>query len=908
MAASYTLISSNENQKLNGYVYTSASENDKEHFEVSAIKNWQDSYAGETVTVTKNQNPKKMQNFSSRLEQGVEVNAYDVYVGQEGDTNTYIKDIAIINTIDVKKYFQLIKEGYIVASDSHGFIMLYTTTNNYSEAIKDVLLLYDYDSSDYRVQFMHNGYNSMGRIYKTPAIYDLLWESEKFPIVYTKQEGGFNEALTSIKLVDSGVYLGHQLRLEFTKEKSNYIGTVYNVSEGMVSYDQINDLNCTGGRAKLIREAGNKLYIQPIYSVKPATVTFLAEDNSAVSFSGDKKDETGDKKDETGFKAGDVLECTQIDKVEMTAVDITKGQNIYPSNILCENFEWKIIEGRGRECVKLSSEYLYAKDQTNKASLTNTMNIDASVVHVTACYNRPALTFQYDPTELIGVPASYLNREFNMLDLSDKKLEEAVSAIGSPAYGEIMITPQDDTSKILGMTNFNNPFTLTTGDLSLLRNTYLASAMIRDDKLYYDDPVTKIPYRTITFWNYIDPKTGLDKTIKGNAFAFTPYYGSDKVEYFFQTEQRNKTQVGVTGTVYTLEEPLFTSGLVDKTVKTPAVGVDLIVGGYNAHTASNGTFSVGGYFNKGDYIALYAKYNTLTAMQTIDVNKGSETTGIEVNINVADTDMLKVKSSTMEKRELISTGKMTANMFSAMEQNTYQRQKATTMTLEDTDYYLTITAEGSAGYTPKEAEFRVYSKGGDLKEEFTKRIAFTEGGLTYELNPMSMGGGKKLDVGDTFTVTLYDTQGVEYFEHHTDIIVAEKMEGMYLFNYDSWKSDSDNLFVKAMGNISYAYDWGLDILNSDGVDYEDQNGRKHHTCSIGFGQNFKNPESLRDNMTKTVEMLDQMIDGTFVARPNDVMQFMGGSSSSGDDKNDDKKDAMANAISATFQSSLLSIS
>ncbi len=638
--------------------------------------------------------------------------------------------------------------------------------------------------------------------------------------------------------------------LNVSKHKTNYIGRITGVEGGKISFDTIEKMMNTAGKKGSIIESDNKLHLVPIFTAKPAEVKFAAEEETVVGFSGSKNVK--------GFKVGQTLNCTQIDKVTMTASDVTEGQNVYPCDIDRESYNYELVKNKNTdkwEYVKKNSPAVFKSLQDGKTDITATVDIDYDKEIFTACYNRPTLTFEYTPSEVNS---------------------------STSKWGGIMVSPYNDTNNVVGAGDFETPVKITSQDLAVLRTTYVATAIIDDakdafDSIYYDNAGNeiKIPMRTKTVWTYYDKNQKRNTTAQGNSFAFRPWFNNDTVYYHFIAEQLNEELRGLSGKVYTQEVPLF-SGEGAQKESTPAVGVDLLVGGYNGRTGSDGSYSISPHFNLGDNLTVFAKYDSLQYTDNAIISMG---TTHDIIIDVNENDALSVTSSVMEKDQVTNEAKDPLRI--GVVQKTYVRQNTTCMLLEDTNYYLSLNAKGSAGFVPKEAEFRIYSKKGEYKSDLTKRVAFTlngnEGSLTYKLNPMSV-NGNKLEIGDTFTVTLYDKEGNKYFEHHTGIVVAEPLTQMFLFNYDSWSKEDDSAFVSALGNISLGYDFALDVLTSPGVTYDD-NGKPHMFCSIGFGESTNNPKALFNKATQTKNMLDEMEHGTYTPDKYTELGFGGGSSS-----------------------------
>lgn len=893
----YSVISANENQKLKGtnYVCTDKTLQANKTFDSPAIPGWQSSWAGETVLLSQNSPTGYFQNFSSRRDQGLTVDKWDVYAGSAGERE-FISDVKVVgcdkdgdalNIINQLKSegWQYIHHDLNKNAGGMFIYLAYKTTPNYSEAIKDFFVWYGSSGKD-KDSLSHDGYTYYHASYKGDS------EFEKYKgdlnenaggrdvyLFYSKQDRGDGKGVTSISFnSDSSSAIqcdeggaadlnkgagGDYIYMHIGKDYTNYVGTLSGNDTGLFTYSDINNIINSTPKRTAVQNAQNKLYVSPTYSPKKATVEFKAEEASAVAFNGNKGETAG-------FKVGQKLECTQIDKVTMTICDVTEGQEINPSNIhrAAYNNEWVlsnvVLRGRIFKSMKLAdiekvNKKILDKDNTTKSSIQITSDVDYDKEIFTACYNRPTLKYEYTPSE-------------NSVTNEARK------------WGGIYVTPYDDPEDILGSSDYKTPLTITSPDLEVLQTIYVANVVLDANREIFEtiDKQTgeTLKNRTYTIWTYRDKESGMNKSAMGNSFAHRPWYNNETVNYHFKYSKPDEVMQGLSGKVYTLEVPLF-NGSNTKKVKTPAVGVQLLVGGFNGRSGSDGSYTIDPHFDINDNVSVFAKYDSLTTLNNVAI---STNTKYDIDIDVNDNDALKVVSSLMEKDQLINTSKAPFGLADI--DRTYNRQTADGMTLEDTKYYLTVNAKGSAGFVPKEAEFRVYNKKGEYKSDLTKRVAFEQdginGSLTYEVNPMSMTGGK-LEVGDTFTVTLYDTKGNKYFEHHTGIVVAEPLTKMFLFNYDSWSSDSDNFFIKALGNISYVYDFALDVLTQPGTDYRDSDNKRHMFSYIGFGNTTNDPKQLFEHETKTKKMLEEMANGTYVPENYKELSFQGGSSLGTDD-------------------------
>ncbi|MCR4639278.1 MAG: hypothetical protein K5677_08685 [Ruminococcus sp.] len=807
----YTFITLNEDQKLTGKKYTSLDESTE--IKVPAIPNWKSSFANEPVTVSKTTPKKQLQNFSSRLQNGVKVESAEAYIGKP-EEHEYIKDIKIFYVYHVSwedemkiMHGEYTYEGYSIVSNwemTYYDVMIgIKTTKNPSEAIKDIHVFtglrdYGYASYSYekviragdKITYLNRNYEPVptnkdqqntdtrfGKISNPISTADALF------LYYTREDDGSGYSLSTLKRweekdssyvpvaeIDERNYIfdsrAHEpfKELSFTKFRSNYLGTITGIKDGYLDYNSMSMICSNAAQMDALNANNNTIYLIPKYTTMDAEVSFKAEDATAVSFNGNK----GEK----GFKNGDVLKCKMIDQVTMTAVDVTKNQKINPANIRRESYYG--VNNRSK-----TTKNVFAVNSTTSSRLSTTVDVDYPKEEFTAVYNRPTLTIQYDA-------------------------DENAESKPSRKFGDVMLSAFNEPSKILGHSNYLEPFTYKAPDLSMLHSSYLLSAQIDDSKMHqilYDKAGQEYQMSTRTTWTFRDKKTGEDKTLTGNSMVFKPYYGTETVEYFFEQREDNAKPVGISGKVYTYETPLFAVEGTEAEKKA-AVGVTLNIGGYNTYTDAKGQYSIGQFFNKGDHVAGYAQYNSISEVMDIGISKD---TVYDFDLDINGLDGIRVKSSSMQKKAVVNKGSLPFGIASGANQYTYAVQDESIMTQEDAEYYLHLSVESDAGIVPDYAEFRVYSKNGDLRPDLTKQVDFVGDSLTYTLNPMSMSESKKLEVGDTFTVTLYDKKGNKYYEHHTDILVAEALNGMYMFNYKGKEHDDNDTFLNAMGNISIAY-------------------------------------------------------------------------------------------------------
>ena len=540
-----------------------------------------------------------------------------------------------------------------------------------------------------------------------------------------------------------------------------YVGgtKVLTTKSSYLSYTDLNNIRASYDG--VLRGGKYKIAVKPVYKTKSATVTFAAEDASAVSFSGDKSGQTG-------FKAGDVLRCTQIDKVKFTAT--------------CPN-DQKLEVGsvtRSKDSKSNSFETLYPQTSAERSSFTRTVAVDRDTEELKVYYRDLTLTYQYHPDE------------------------EGASNADS---GAVLVYDVSNIENALGASAVGQPLTLR-GRTDMLRTTYLAEVLPGEGFETVVGP-NGISYSTRTIWTYAD-KAGVFRSTTGNSLLYRPYFANESVYYHFKSVQDDEVPVGVRGTVYIDESPLFSSD--DKVSSKPAVGVELNVGGERALSASDGSYTIPAKFNKGEYVSAFLSYDSLTSVEEVALSKD---TVRDFHINVDDSESLTVVDSSMSK--LTSTGER--DMSNKV---IYEDKAVESVLLEDAQYTFRVVANGSAGVAPSYAEFYFYGKDGQLKTSATNKVNFSGNTVTLKLNPVEA----NLSVGDSMTVKLFDSEGNGYFEHQTSVILGEKMEGMYTFNYKgAWSSEDDNLFVKAIGGLSIGYDFALDALSNSGGTYADEDGQ-----------------------------------------------------------------------------------
>ena len=606
-------------------------------------------------------------------------------------------------------------------------------------------------------------------------------------------------------------------------------------SDSVLTYSELNELR--KDHEDTLRRNKYQIRIKPVYKADSATVSFEAQDASAVSFSGDKK---GGK----GFKAGDTLKATCIDTVTMTA-ECPNDQRVKPLAISqyyskFSFWKWKTIRVRDR----------YFKGDGGLTLTVKDVPIERSSQIFEAMHQDVTLTYEYTPSE---------------------------ASAANAGAGAIAVYDAGNLAEPLGVSNYKEPLTLRDTLDMIAGNKYVTRVIkselpdgVEDkDKINYfleSEPIGGIPFSTRTIWTYTDPKTGQKKSVKGQSLMFDPYYADEVVNYHFKNEQDDQQKVGVKGTVYIEEAPLFQgagneSG-ADATRKTrrAAVGVQLDVGGVTTTSDQSGQYTIDPKFNKGDYVSAFLTYDSLNMMDNVALSENSVK---DFSILVDETDALKVTDSTITKPKGTGVWGMDNKDITADEE-------VSSVLLEDAEYTFTVAASGSAGITPGKAEFRFYDKIGHVRADKTITVDFADGKAVLKLNPKSHG----LDVGDSMTVKLFDTKGKGYFEHQTVVVIGRKATGTYMFNYEGIKSDDDNLFLKALGKVSMGYDFVLDAMSSDAGTYTDSTGAQHQLKYVGFGDGFKS-EEVYNTLQQTIAEIDDARTGTNKISSYDSIAFFG---------------------------------
>ena len=583
---------------------------------------------------------------------------------------------------------------------------------------------------------------------------------------------------------------------------------VGSTTSSSISYKTVADLRKSYD--KQFRNAKYVIEVKPIYSVATTKITFDAQDPSVVSFSGNKPNTSG-------FKDGDQITIQQIDNI------LVKAQCPTDQEFVASSIQLFVVN---------NNKETWAYQTTN----TNNQKVYAQYYTITdpevivRVYNKePTLTVQYDPDEKTAVNSN---------------------------VGAVSIAELNDPEHPLGVSNVNTPFKIpdakTGYGLNGLNKSYLLSSFIDDNEKYKTSG--NIRFVTRTIWTYRDQNDGgRDKTVYGDSIAFKPFYADTVINYHFKAVQADETPEGVSGTVYLQETPLFSSAA--KPQKFPAVGVQLVIGGKNATTNKDGKYQIDPNFNKGDTIGAYLKLDTMTRSDTISISKN---TVKDMTIVVEDNDPLKVTSSAMTVD--------TPNGDRSIEGNdvVYVETATDTMTCEDATYHLYLSAAGQAGVTPGKAVVRVYDKNGNLRSDVSFEGTFDKENKTeIVVNPVK----DKLNVGDTIAVKLYDTKGNGYFEHHSRVVVAEKLSGMYMFNYPGIKKEDDNTFLKALGMLSIGYDFAIDALaNNYGTYTDPATGEQHNMMYLGFGSGFSDKDKVFAMEQEIIQNFDDMKNGTYIAQ------------------------------------------
>ncbi len=601
-----------------------------------------------------------------------------------------------------------------------------------------------------------------------------------------------------------------------------------------ISYSKLNLIRAYN--ETLLKQNHYTVIVKPRYKAEDATVSFQSQDKSSIAYTGDRG--------ENGFKVGDVLNCKKIDKVTFTATCPT-DQKIKVSSVKMEH----VRREAGKDVVytsvsDLSNNLFQPSGGDEELYFTKTVNIWEPNERVTVFYKEPKMTLQYESTE-VGAP----NKD----------------------AGAVAVAEYSAPDKILGTSTYAEPCVLKNG-IQMLNTQYLFKVILGEGFKHFTAPDgngNMLSFSTKTKWTFPDETCGgRPKTVLGNALVYTPYDADSTVSYYYSAVQDDQTQVGLDGKVYISEKPLFMNN-TDETRKTEAVGVKLNIGGYQTITGSDGSYHIDANFNKGEYVGAFLSYDTMSMVANVALSKNTKK---DFTIVAENAEKLRVTNSSM-KRSVVSKDRDMNNNKIVVEKD------ADGIMLEDTKYRLTVQAQGKAGVVPAKAKFKFYDKKGNLKSNLTQEVSFDGDTAELILNPMSVGGtnGKSLAVGDGMTVTLIDKKGTSYFEHQTGIIVAERLNGMYAFNYKGVKKENDNAFVKAIGNISVGYDFIIDALANDAGTYRDEKGL-HQLMCVGFGDGFGNEEDIYKKEQETIKQLEQANTVGITPKKNDSLSFAGSES------------------------------
>lgn len=610
------------------------------------------------------------------------------------------------------------------------------------------------------------------------------------------------------------IYAGSLQTGVYVDKYELYVGgqLVKTVTSDTISYSDLNSIRSSYDG--LLRNNKYQVRVKPIYKTQKAKVGFTSQDKSAIAFSGDAGKE--------GFKVGDEFTCSRIDEVTFTATCPT-NQEIEVSRVTTNKKNGTVQQA-------------YVPRSDERRSFTKTVPIRLAENYFNVEYRDVELTVAYTPKEVTSKTRD---------------------------VGSILIYDSVDLNTPLGVSRWDSEFS-TKGRVDLLRNKYVTRVVAGDGFQSGTVSPDGISYSTRTIWTYRNPKTGELVSTMGNALMFQPHYADETLNYHFKSIQDDETPVGVTGTVYIKEKPLFSANA--RETKKAAVGVQLDVGGETTQTNSQGIYTIPAKFNSAELVSAFVRYGTLSSMETVAL---SEKTVKNFEIAVDEADAIKVTDSSITK--LTNT-----NEYDMSNKPVFEQRGVSSVLLEDATYTFNITAQGSAGVVPAKAEFYVYDKNGNLKSDKTQTATFTDGVASLELNPQKA----VLEVGDSMTVKLFDTKGTGYFEHQTSVILGKKATGMYTFNYEGTKKSDDNLFLKALGNVSLGYDFVLDVLSSNAGTYEDADGSQHQLMFIGFGDGFQNQggnveSQVYGTLQATIADIDAANSGNYKLNVDDSLNFFG---------------------------------
>lgn len=581
---------------------------------------------------------------------------------------------------------------------------------------------------------------------------------------------------------------------------------LYDTTNTSISYNEL--ASHIGSNQDLMKSGKYTIVIKPVYKVYNAKVKFTLSDTVLTSY----KD---------GFKNGDVLNCTRLDKIKVVA----KGNNnatldsmvLYGKDSTVKSFDLNKLNDytKGYGLKKTVSANKTQGLNTGAAEITGEYDISNSYNILRVNRVNPSITLEYEPGEVNNVEM----RDSGLVTIG-KATEKLDASEGNVVGG-----------------SYNQKAVITGVDMSA---PYMAN-FIRGEKALTstDGNVTK------AFWTYLT-NTGEYKTVKGDNFVFVPYYGYTLINYHFKKEQKDHTQVGVTGTATVKEIPLFSS--LTKATESPLAGAKLNIGGVNVSTNNKGEYKTGNVFDKGDYVGIYMSYDTMYKADNLDISKNRVYNPV---FDANTDDKIKVSTSQNAIVKYEATGSSIAGGSGV---NNTKKVYPATVFIEDAKYELSVKTEGSGSVVPSKVEFRFYDKNGKIKTEYTQTVQVDGNkNATLTINPSSVSTtvenadgttkkvNKSLADGDYLTVKAYDQNGKGYFEHQTTIIFSEKPSSMYMFNYEGTKKDSDNAFIKAIGGISLGYDLIINSMSNSYGSVEKEDGI-HYLYGIGFGEGYQSVE------------------------------------------------------------------
>ncbi|MCI8371824.1 MAG: hypothetical protein HFI75_05420 [Lachnospiraceae bacterium] len=587
-------------------------------------------------------------------------------------------------------------------------------------------------------------------------------------------------------LNDGVSFDGYEIYLDGVSGK---VGTCKAGASYSQMYDVLNKLR--DKYDAYLKNTNYTVKVKPVYKTASVSVLFKADNKSMISFSGDK---SGQK----GFKADSTLHCKSIDKISVTAT-CPSDQELKVDSVT------ETIKSSGKMTKHTPGE----NDPYTCTFTTDTLK-DKTIM---AYYKEPQVVIRYRPGE-----------------------ESAANA----DVGAILISnAADPTGEVIGTSNYKTPCTLKSLSASdpgkLFGTKYIAQVVLGEGKDVFEE--NGIKYRTNTYWTYRqkgDSRTNT-YTSKTNSLYIDPYYGDTEIQYKFRAEQEDVNKVGVKGTVKIAETPLF--GLNNKVNETNAVAVKLNIGGYNATTNNLGQYEIEPNYNVGDYVASYLQFDTLTLATNVNISSEGSTRDFLLNVN--EDDNLKVTNSYITKDVLAGEP---GHRYQGAEKDVVN------ITLEDANYYLNLNVQGDSGHVPNHAVIKFYDKDGREKPDLEQTTKLTDvnaassGTMRFAMNPMAMptknNKQTSLEVGDCITVKLYDKNGVGYFERHTAITIAEKLEGMYMFNYQGVESAVSNAFIKALGGISTKLMASLDVVGNETGTFRNADNELIDVFSVGVGDTF----------------------------------------------------------------------